>query len=449
MSKQKSKIISILLLASMAVSMLSGCAGSVTGNSEQPQTNSASSLTSDSGSSEENSTVENSAESSTDEFLDEGSLVQSKKSSDEFEYDVYTNHIAITKYTGKSLKVKIPEEIDGLSVTELYSREDSQGIVSSSVTSVELPDTILWIGKNAFYKSQAKSINIPDSVRLIGKRAFTDCKNLEGIKLPSKLTTIGEYAFCNCSAENAFDEKLIIPDGVTEIPEGAFKATFDSLTPNFKELVIPDSVTLIQDRSFENCKYLETITFGKGVTEIGADVFKSCESLKSLTIPENIKKINEQAFFGCGLESFTLPEGIELTDGIFASNKNLEKAVIPKGVTYFESKWADSPGRFLFSGCKNLKSVEIKSEEVPTDIFEKDSKLREVKLSNDVIKINRNAFGIERSYGDTTELSLHIPESVEVIEDIGAPKDVTVIYGKKGSEAEKYAQKNEYKFVQE
>ncbi len=62
-----------------------------------------------------------------------------------------------------------------------------------------------------------------------------------------------------------------------------------------------------------------------------------------------------------------------------------------------------------------------------------------------VLKISKNAFL------NTEDVKIHIPESVEVIEEFYGmfDKDKVTIYGKQGSEAEKFAKDNGIKFVEE
>lgn len=50
------------------------------------------------------------------------------------------------------------------------------------------------------YCSSLTSINIPDSVTSIGANAFSGCRSLTSINIPDGVTSIGEGAFSGCSA---------------------------------------------------------------------------------------------------------------------------------------------------------------------------------------------------------------------------------------------------------
>jgi hypothetical protein len=84
----------------------------------------------------------------------------------------------------------------------------------SSLTTINLPDSLKSIGVNAFrYCSSLTTINLPDSLTSIGDSAFGDCSSLTTINLPDSLTSIGDYAFWHCSSlknvtiENGFNCK--------------------------------------------------------------------------------------------------------------------------------------------------------------------------------------------------------------------------------------------------
>ncbi len=136
---------------------------------------------------------------------------------------------------------------------------------TTKVYSVKLPETIRFIGANAFdYCVNLESINIPSQVKIIephtfyfchfnlksihlpenietiGYGAFRDCKNLTEINIPGRCKEIGEEAFLGCEKLG----KLIIEDGTeplqlsftSEIPINTFSTTEngDDLLPHLR-----------------------------------------------------------------------------------------------------------------------------------------------------------------------------------------------------------------------
>ena len=67
--------------------------------------------------------------------------------------------------------------------------------------SVTIPDSVTWIGPDAFAGcTSLKSITIPESVTEIKNSVFERCISLESITLPKSITEIHAYAFNECSA---------------------------------------------------------------------------------------------------------------------------------------------------------------------------------------------------------------------------------------------------------
>ena len=87
---------------------------------------------------------------------------------------------------------------------------------------------------------------------------------------------------------------VIIPDGVTEIGDEAFKDC-----ENLVFVRIPDGVTHIDGSAFERCRQLGRVRVPDSLKSIGDRAFVGCNSLTGFTIPAGVKKIGENAFYGC------------------------------------------------------------------------------------------------------------------------------------------------------
>ena len=75
--------------------------------------------------------------------------------------------------------------------------------------------------------------------------------------------------------------KIIIPEGITTIADGAFIGC-----RNVTEISIPSSVTSIGSNAFNNCSSLTSVVIPDSVTSIGSRVFASCSSLTSVSLPQ-------------------------------------------------------------------------------------------------------------------------------------------------------------------
>ena len=138
------------------------------------------------------------------------------------------------------------------------------------------------------------------------------------------------------------------------------------LTKDGKKLVLSrnhnilDSVTEIGDYAFSGCTSLKSIMIPNSVTSIGEFAFNCCTSLQSIDIPDSVTQINGTIFSDCNnLTSIIVSKNnsrykstnncILTKDGkklVLCRNHN-----IPNGITEI--------GRFAFSGCTSLQSIEI------------------------------------------------------------------------------------------
>jgi len=89
-------------------------------------------------------------------------------------------------------------------------------------------------------------------------------------------------------------KKVVIPEGVTEIPYQAFNDC-DSI----KSIVIPDSVRVIGGAAFYGCDNLTSVTLGYGVREISSNAFAYCYSLQEIEIPASVEKMGTYVFYEC------------------------------------------------------------------------------------------------------------------------------------------------------
>ncbi len=176
---------------------------------------------------------------------------------------------------------------------------------------VQIPSTIIYndveytvtaIGDYAFYDCESSilmsSVTIPSTVTYIGKNAFWKCTNLTSVTIPSSVTSIGNNAFFGCSGLTS----VTIGNSVTSIGESAFY-----YCSGLTSVTIPNSVTSIGNWAFYNCSGLTSVTIPNSVTSIGSYAFYGCSSLTDVfCYAENVPTTKDDAFNNSHISSLTL-----------------------------------------------------------------------------------------------------------------------------------------------
>ena len=260
----------------------------------------------------------------------------------DYSYKVLDNGtVEITSYSGSEEKVDIPAEIDGKSVTSI----GSYAFKSSLCTDVTIPDSVISIGKSAFFDcALLTSITIPNSIKNVGNYAFSECKKLLTVFIPSSLENIGDYVFEGCTLL----KKLQIQSGVKIIGRNTF-ARCSSLV----EIVLPDSIVSIGSLAFYNCTSLTYIKIPKSITSISHGTFSYCCSLTSIDIPSSVTSIGDYAFAQCNsLANIVIPNSvISIGDNAFENCSLLTSVII--------SDTVKNIGNSAFCNCPLLKDVTI------------------------------------------------------------------------------------------
>lgn len=134
-------------------------------------------------------------------------------------------------------------------------------------------------------------------------------------------------------------------------------------------------------------KSLKKIVIPNSVIEIEEFAFNNSEA-KHVFIPNSVKKIGNYAFEYCyDLEDIVLPDSIkELPENVFEDCTNLKNVEIPNSVRKI--------GEYAFEGCSSLETIIIPDSviEIGHSAFQKCTSLKSIEIPNSVKRLGDYAF---------------------------------------------------------
>ena len=266
--------------------------------------------------------------------------------------DTGENTISIVKYYGNETDLKVPDEIDGKTVTEI----DQKAIDQTSLHTISLPKTLTYIGDSDFsHAKNLTSIKVRDSE--YGKTRFWTDENgvLYGY--------VDHHTDVDKTTYDEYLELLCYPSAKSE-----------------KSYTVDDKVTAIAGNAFSNCFYLEKINLGNGVRKLGVAAFKNCMSIQSITIPKNVQKIGYNVAYFCDkLAAYHVDEQNENycdIDGVLYTKDKSKLVIYPKAKKLTDQIYTVDPA------CKEIEGM----------AFDYAAGLKEIKPPDGLTTIGRYAF---------------------------------------------------------
>lgn len=202
----------------------------------------------------------------------------------------YENHTArVVSYEGNSNTVEVPQVVEyengQYTVTAI---SDYAFFYRYTTQRITLPSTIKEIGNYAFFGTPA-TITLPDSLEYLGTEAFTLCP-ITTFTIPAKLRYIAPGAFARCYATNF---------------------VVDSQNPYYTAI---NGVLFTKDTSvlvaYPSKKSGTSYTIPEGVRRVYAYAFDNFCRLSSVTLPQSLRVIGSRAFDLDNLSTLHIPAGV-------------------------------------------------------------------------------------------------------------------------------------------
>jgi len=221
----------------------------------------------------------------------------------DFRYTVNNGEATLIQYTGREADLVIPLTLGGYPVTTIgggafvYYESEYQEYPTTHIVTVSLPDSVVTIGANAFYRCYLlESIDFGNNVQRIESYAFDGCWSLKSFVLPDSVTYVGERVF-----ESVPLVSLSIGAGLKTFYNTSFFAisTLDEITVSEANpyYCAENNVLMNKDKTE---LYLvpgtaTSFVIPDTITVVKNQAFRGCDSLISLVIPTNVKKLEHES----------------------------------------------------------------------------------------------------------------------------------------------------------
>lgn len=278
-------------------------------------------------------------------------------------------------------------------VTEI----EESGFEGTSITSVNLPNSITNIGESAFKNTSLTSITIPSSVTYIGAHAFSNTYLVDATSGYSQAEfedgfdwfTENGKSLHNIStlSQSYFDADFAL----TKMPK-ASKLTDFSFTYTGDTASIEKSSTSItgDDGMLYIPRWVTNDNKVYTVTTIPWDAFYQCTNIKYAYIPQSVTSINRNVFLQCPLNRVEVHRD---------------------NTTYYDyNKYAIYSGTTLAIGTQNVTTIKDGTTVIGESAF-RDTGIESITLPSTVETIDEMAF---QNCGNLT--SITIPDSCTYID---------------------------------
>jgi len=255
----------------------------------------------------------------------------------------------------KNLKTIKANKLNAIQDSVFQNCTSLEEINPTDDVKINFPDTLYWIGTNAFFKcSSLGDVTLDKNIFHIGNSAFYN-SGITNLVIGNNVTEIGSSAFkelVNCESIYIDVEPSLVEYreygtmfwGCTSLDTLTIGKNVTTLEPNClqnmvtKHLIFEEGSTITEIPN--HCVYgnanLESVVLPENLITISEEAFQACYSLKSIELPNTITTIKRNGFFGChSLETITGLENVEyIGNHAFFNNINLKEVYIGENVNY-------------------------------------------------------------------------------------------------------------------
>ena len=189
----------------------------------------------------------------------------------------------------KELKsVTVPGTVKTIGAGAFYNCE--------SLTTVYLAEGVTTIGERAFFKcKKLTSITLPNSIKEVRQSAFSNCTQLKEVSIPDGIEYLSSMAFQECPnlQYSVYDNAKYLGN-----PQNPYALLMETTADDITTCQIHESTKAFATSAFSDSK-LKTVVIPEGITQLPEGLFEDCEALTEVTIPVSVTMIDRHAFSNC------------------------------------------------------------------------------------------------------------------------------------------------------
>ncbi|HOP11901.1 MAG TPA: leucine-rich repeat domain-containing protein [Oscillospiraceae bacterium] len=266
---------------------------------------------------------------------------------------------------------------------------------------------------------------MPESIRAIEKDMYAQALELTAVKTDKSEKDDQNNTVYTC--ELTFESEILYIEAGYKITytDGEITSVNRINTDRFVRLTVPDYVSEVESFTYQNNTDINELVVADGVTGLGASSFAGCTALKKVTIGGDVVMLATATFQGCtALESVTLTGGYPLAvlkdcfngctalkEITFSSELEFIGSYAFAGCAFTSLEFPDNVYQFsasCFSGCKNLKSVNItpSMKTIDPTAFEGCENLSKITVSPDNENFKMDGKNLVENAGGTVIFTL-------------------------------------------
>lgn len=287
------------------------------------------------------------------------------------------------------------------------------------LTKVNLPNTLISIGTNAFQGVAMTEMTLPSSITSLGASAFINMTALKKINAEdTKITVVNSWVFKNTGLV-----EVILPETCERINANAFQ---DS-SP-LEKVYVPKAVDFIGWYAFGSCVSLKNLDLSQtSIKEIEQEAFRYCTALKKIELPNTVEKLPWKLFYRSSITTLVMNNTTPPTVGsqLFSGVTGNCRIFVPEGcLDIYKQQWSEyadilyENGGFKitdgvltsYTGIETQLMIPSTVHTIAEGVFKNNTSITQVSSDGNLAIIEKQAF-----YGCSELTSVSLPDSMTAI----------------------------------